>query len=61
MPASADYAPNYGVKGMRWVDSGCAAGPVPAACALCTCVSARPPRTTQVDPQAVVAANKLAT
>ena len=29
--------------------------------ALCTRVSARPPRTTQADPQAIAAANKLAT
>lgn len=29
--------------------------------ALCTRISARPPRTTQADPQAVAAANKLAT
>jgi putative transposase len=29
--------------------------------ALCTRASSRPPRTTQADPQAVAAANKLAT
>jgi hypothetical protein len=28
------YAPNCGVKAMRWAGSGCAAGSVPVACVL---------------------------
>ena len=60
--ASADYGPNCGGKAMRWAGSGYAAGSAAAAYArsaraLCT----RPPRTTQADPQAIAAANKLAT
>ena len=64
--ASAGYGPNYGAKAMRWAGSGYAAGSAAAAYArsaraLCTRVGTRPPRTTQADPQAIAAANKLAT
>ncbi|MET4075052.1 IS3 family transposase [Hymenobacter sp. UYCo722] len=64
MPAAevnAGCAPSCATKAMRWAGSGCAAGSAPAAYAPSAPAPASiPPRTTQADPQAVVAANKLA-
>ena len=58
--ASVGYGPNGAAKATRWANSACAAGPARGLRALCTRANTRPPRTTQADPQAVAAANKMA-